>query len=119
MISTQSLIIVVALVFGFLFEVSRTMKRREAFLNSLRDKSNHQSVEDMESQITAWHLEYESLEESYWVHIGALSALAAYGFWGVWYYSILAGVMIALAGIRFAALRPFTTSLTLIRKHRS
>jgi hypothetical protein len=54
---------------------------------------------------------HEGLEQTYWAHIGAISAIIAHLYWHQWYVSVLVGMSIVFVGWKFFAIRPFSNGI--------
>jgi len=86
--------------------------------NKIKERTNREydqeielSTDELESRLGESELMYEDLEQTYWMHVGILIAIATYFYWHFWYISLVVGPTIIFVGYKYLSLKPFTTNL--------
>ena len=114
MLSLEGLLFIAAIVVGLLMQVRDTAARR----GMLKQRTNQEfseeieiSRDELETRLGHSELMYEELEKTYWMHVSALAAISTHLYWHNWYVSLAMFAALAIIGVTFLSLKPFTTSI--------
>lgn len=114
MITLESGLFILVVIIAIVFSARKTAQQRAKIkerVNREYDQEIKFSTDELESRLGESELMYEDLEQTYWVHVGALVAIATYFYWHVWYLSTAVGIGLIFVGYKYLSLRPFTTGV--------
>jgi hypothetical protein len=114
MLSLMELLFIAAIFVALLMEARKMATRR----GKLKQRSNQEfdqeieiSRDELELRLGESELMYEDLESTYWMHVSALVAISTHLYWHNWYLSLAMFAALAIIGVTFLSLKPFTTSI--------
>jgi hypothetical protein len=114
MITLESGLFILAVIIALLHHARKTAIQRNKIkerINREYDQEIELSTDELKSRLGESELMYEDLEQSFWVHVGVLIAVATYFYWHFWYISLVIGPSIIFVGYKYLSLRPFTTGI--------
>ena len=79
--------------------------------NEEYEKEVELTINELQSRLGESELKYESLEDTYWLHIGMFSGVASHLYWHLWYISIPIAILIWVVGVNYLTLRPFVSGI--------
>lgn len=106
------------LILFFLIALANTANNSRLHRKRIKESANREyneeielSLDELESRLNQSELMYEDLEQTYWVHVSTLIGICSYLYWHSWYISIAIGVGLIFLGVKYLAIRPFTTGV--------
>ena len=75
------------------------------------EKDIDPTIDELQSRLGESELQYESLEDTYWLHIGMFSGVASHLYWHHWYISIPIAISIWVVGGNYLTLKPFASGI--------